>query len=236
MTTTFTAKEVERLRRKAAKASQPPQDGPNGWSKSTVDPMMVLAVFKPLRLKDRYTLRAYRFRHDGNGNGVVWAMPVDADFPDPEACPRLENKFLEPPKPPAALDDVMDAIDGDATPWSYLCGSIMARELGEFGAMWHGCGWSTHEVLGEAPWREPRSPDDHQSMSDESAWQWQAAKPRQWSPLVSKDSKALKVTFITYSGLGQETIYRHIDAYKSGTYRFKSVTKPIATGRGGYVF
>jgi hypothetical protein len=73
-------------------------------------------------------------------------------------------------------------------------------------------------------------------MSDESAWQWQAAKPRQWSPLVSKDSKALKVTFITYSGLGQETIYRHIDEYKSGTYRFKSVTKPIATGRGGYVF
>ena len=48
-----------------------------------------------------------------NGNGFVWAMPVDAEFPDPEKCPRLKNVFLEPPKPPAALDDYMDAIDGD---------------------------------------------------------------------------------------------------------------------------
>lgn len=236
MTTSFTAKEVKLLRRNAAKASETPRDGPNGWSKSTVDPMMVLAVFKPLRLKDGYTLRAYQFRHGGNGNGVVWAMPVDADFPDPETCPRLEDDFLEPPKPPAALDDVMDAVDGDGTPWSYLCSSILARELGEFGAIWHGCAWSTHKVLGEAPWRERRSLDGQRSMGSKSAWQWQATKPKEWNPLVSKGSNVLKVTFITHSGLSQETIYRHIDTYKSGTYRFKSVTKAIAVGPGGCVF
>ena len=46
-------------------------------------------------------------------------MPVDAEFPDPEECPRLERVFLEPPVPPAALEESMDAIDGDGSPWSY---------------------------------------------------------------------------------------------------------------------
>ncbi len=170
MTKTFPATKVEQLRKQAGKAAELPEDVPSGWSKSPVDPMALLAVFKPLHIKDGYILRAYQFREGGNGNGFVWAMPVDADFPDPEACPRLENVVLEPPVPPAALDDYMNAIDGDGTPWSYMCASILAREMAEFGAMWHGCDWDTHTILGADPLKNVDTGDseDNRVMGSES--------------------------------------------------------------------
>ena len=65
--------------------------------------------------------------------------------------PTDKGCILEPPKPSDALDEFMEAIDGDGKPWSYLCASLLARELAEFGAMWHGCGWSEHAILGENP-------------------------------------------------------------------------------------
>lgn len=238
MTKTFPAEKVEQLRKQAGKAAQLPEDVPAGWSKSLVDPMALLAVFEPLKIKGGYILRAYQFREGGNGNGFVWAMPVDADFPDPEACPRLENVFLEPPVPTAALDDPMEAIYGDGTPWSFMCASILARELAEFGAMWHGCGWGTHMILGADPLRDigPDTSDRKRVMGSEADWQWDGPRPKRWNPRVSQGKKAVKVTFFTHSGLGQETIYRHTDTYKPGAYRFKSDKKQIATGPGGYVF
>ena len=84
METTFKAKKISQLRRRASKAAELPDDVPSGWSRSNVDPMGVLDVFKPLQLKDGFVLKAYQFREGGNGNGFVWAMPTDADFPDPE--------------------------------------------------------------------------------------------------------------------------------------------------------
>ena len=108
--------------------------------------MNLLGVFTALRVKPGFVLRAYQFRSGGNGNGVVWAMPTDALLPEPSECPRLTDQFLEPPKPPLALDDLMDAIEGDGTPWSYLSSSLFAREAQEVGAMWHGCHWSTHKI------------------------------------------------------------------------------------------
>lgn len=146
MTTTFTAKKLTQLRRRASKAAKQPDKLPEGWFKSIVDPMDVLAVFNPLRIKDGYILRAYQCYAGGNGDGFVWAMPVDAEFPDPEDCPRLEGAFLKPPVPPSALENVMDAIDGDGSSWSYMYASLLAREFAEFGAMWHGCSWDTHYV------------------------------------------------------------------------------------------
>jgi len=115
----FCHEEVEKLRRRVAKVAKLPAKVPDGWSISTVDPMAVLAVFTPLCLKPGFVLRAYQYQVCGNGNGFVWAVPADSEFPAPENCPRLRDAFLEPPKPPLALDHVMDAIDGDGSPWSY---------------------------------------------------------------------------------------------------------------------
>jgi len=236
----FPAKKINRIRKRAGKAAELPDNGPSGWSKSKVDPMSVLAVFKPLRIKDGFVLRAYQFREGGNGNGFVWAMPVDAEFPAPEDCPRLENIFLEPPKPPAALDDYMDAVDGDSSPWSYLCASLLARELAEFGAMWHGCNWSTHAIVDESPCKtversEEYDPDEETTPSPDE-WKWLESEPAEWSPQVSQEDERVTVTFITHSGLGEEAIYRNIDVYTPGEYRFKPERQQIATGPGGFVF
>lgn len=51
-TTVFSLAEVEKLRRRASRAAKPSKSGPEGWSISNVDPMNVLSVFKPLRIKE----------------------------------------------------------------------------------------------------------------------------------------------------------------------------------------
>jgi hypothetical protein len=60
--------------------------------------------------------------------------------------------------------------------------------------------------------------------------------PRRWSPQVHEENSTVVVTFVTFSGLGQETIYGHTDTYKPGAYRFETERKQISTGPGGYVF
>ena len=239
MITTFTAKKLTQLRRRASKAAQLPEDVPSGWSKSAVDPMAVLGIFKSLRIKEGYLLRAYQFREGGNGNGFVWAVPVDGEFPDPEDCPRLEGAFLEPPQPPDALGDFMDAIDGDGSPWSYMCASLLARELAEFGAMWHGCDWDTHYVLDDDPWKEVET-GNQEDAADPTACEierkWLQPKPTNWSPQVSQMDDQVTVTFFTLSELGQEAIYRHTDVYTAGTYKFKADREEVATGPGGFVY
>ena len=239
MITTFSASQIELLRQQAAQVSAPPEDCPEGWSKSTVDPMEVLAIFKPLRIKRGFVLRAYQFREGGNGNAVVWALPADAEFPSPDQCPRLEGGFLDPPKPPAALGHFMDAVEGDGSPWSYLCASILARELAEFGAMWHGCDWSTHRVLDAAPWETGNARIDWpivEPAKSDSEWRWQRSRPSQWEPHVRQSEKTVQVVFFTYSALGSQAVYRHTDTYQTGTYRFHPECVVIASGPSGFVF
>lgn len=236
--TTFPLTKVQHLRTRASKCAEAPGDGPDGWSISSVDPMKVLAVFKPLWIKNGYVLRAYQYRCGGNGNGIVWAMPIDADFPDPEHCHRVENVFLEPPKPPVALADVMEAIDGDGSAWSYLCASLLCRELHEFGAMWHGCSWSTQAILGTNPWKgkvtTTKSRWDTPSK-DAANWTWLEPEPPEWRPHVYEDRNEIAVTFFTYSGLGQESICQYTDRFQQGNYCFTSQAKQLAAGTAGYI-
>lgn len=239
-TTKFPIEEINRLRKRAQEASEVPVEGPQGWSKSETDPMKLLAVFSSLHLKEGLILRAYQFREGGNGNGMVWAMPEDAPFPDPEECPKLKDRFLGPPCPPGALDHVLKAIEGDGSPRSYLSASLFAREVAEFGAMWHGCDWSTHIIIGSAPWESPQSADEESMFEAPSGhpddWEWLEDRPMDWQIQVSEGNDMVTVTFYTHSALGQETIYRHIDAYEQGSYLFKSEKKVVARGPGGYVF
>ena len=238
---TFTKEKIQNLCRKARKASAVNGEGAIGWSKSTVDPMNLMSSFACLGLMRGFVLRAYQFRSGGNGNGIVWAMPNNSAFPEPEEYSLLEESFLEPPKPPEALDDIMDVVEGDGSPWSYLSASFFAREAAAFGAIWHGCDWSTHEILDEDP-----------SLSDEvdaykgrleggeerfEEWQWLESKPEELKPMVIEKGNSVTVSFYTYSELGRQAIYRHLDIYKKkGEYRFNSKKKVVAEGPGGYVF
>ncbi len=204
----------------------------DGWAKSPVDPMNVLAVFDSISLKPGFILRAYQFTAGDNGNGIVWAMPSDTPFPEPEDCPRLTDQFLEPPRPPQALDNFMQVVTGDSSAWSYLSASILARELQEFGAMWHGCHWDTHTILGKNPWDKPQS---HTIDSPIEAWKWDGPLPMVWKPEMTESDGQKVVSFLTHSGLEQEVIVCHTDVYDGDSYRMKSSEEILAVGPMGYI-
>ena len=241
-TTVFPATKVNQLRTEAMRLSKPPEKVPDGWSKSTVDPMKVLHVFKPLHIKKGYTLQAYQFSEHLGKNAFVWAMPEKAMFPEPVTC-RQEGKrfgFLYGPMPPEALDNLMEAIDGDGSPWSYMCGSILQRELDEFGASWHGCNWSTHMIVDRNLWKASKDNLDKSSkglerlVKEGSRWKALEPEPKEWQPQVQIGKDKVTVTLHTYSGHGQQTIYRHVDTYKPGSYSFQSERKEISKGPLGY--
>lgn len=238
----ISVEKIQELRERASALSLPVegQDEPHGWSRSRVEPNGLVDIFAPLRLRNGYVLRAYVFREEGNGNGVVWAMPEDAEFPASKDCPTLENHPLKAPKPRGSLDDPMEAIEGDGSPWSYLAASLLRRELREFGAMWHGCDWGTHFLLDDNPWkggapRKNASPMEH-PVSKADQWRWLGPRPTQWGPQVRMEDDKVTVTFHTYSGLEKESIFRHIDTYRTGKYRAKVEQRKIAEGPDGYMF
>ena len=233
-TMAFFKEQFQQLRKQAQEARQPKPLDAEGWSKSDVDPMKTLAVFDSLRMKKGLTLRAYRFTMGNNGEGVVWAMPADVPFPEPQ-----ERRDPMRSKPPHAMD-ALAAIDGDGSPWSYLCGSLLQRELEEFGAMWHCQNWCTHMILWDDPWK-PGQPAMRDQFSDQSLgrpeqWQWSEAKPTQWQPEVHVEKDGVTVIFFTHSSLGQQTIYRHVDKFKPGSYQFMTERTVLAKGPGVMVF
>jgi hypothetical protein len=235
----FSAVKIRKLREAVAELTQMPQEGPNGWSKSTLDPSKVLELFKPLRLRKGFVLRAYQFKEDGNGSGVVWAMPADAEFPEPKDCPTLGNHLLKAPKPFEALDDVMEAIEGDGTPWSYLAASLLRRELADFGAAWHGATWSLHFVLDEDPWMtDPPKPDEpalDRPTTKAVEWTWHEESPKDWRPLVVVDKDRVTVTLYTYCGVETQRLLRYTDTYRPGKLRAKADEKAIASDGPGYM-
>lgn len=237
------ATRLNALREKAAELSQRAEgqeEPPPGWSKSGVDPARLVELFPPLRVRPGYVLRAYVFREDGNGNGVVWALPDDAEFPAPADCPTLESHMLKAPKPSEALDDAMEAIEGDGTPAGYLAASLLRRELREFGASWHGCKWRTHWILDADPWQSGPSPEDTSPLERPTSslreWTWHEPRPADWRPRVTVDGDRATVTFYTYSGLEKQGVYRHTDTYRAGRLRPKVEEKLIGEGPAGYVF
>ena len=244
----FPVTKINKLRKQAEKARRLPPQGeiPEGWSISAVDPMKLLAEFKSLGITRGYTLRAYQRCDGGNGSGIVWALPQKAEFPAPEKEPDLKTKFkhmrmgvgsCRPPRPPDGLDDFMEAIKGDGSLWSYLQASLFSREALEFGAMWHGASWETSLILDNNPFKRTSKGGRGKSiLSAEKQWKWLEPEPEKWEPTVRMEEDIITVTFFTYSGLGQETIYRHSDRYRQGSYQYETEEKIIAVGEGGVAF
>jgi len=212
---TFPIDQVNELRKQAQEARMVRVDGPDEWCISEVDPTDVLHVFKTLRLKEGFVLRAYQYREDGNGDAFVWAMPIDATFPNPQ-----QHQY--PPKPTESLTDLMEAIEGDGTPWSYMEASLFARETDEFGVFWEGHLAEQDVILGA----DPFSTGEH--VAD--AWKWNECRPVLWEPSFQQIDEIAMVTFHTHSRRGRESLYRIVDSFKPGNYAFETKRKKIAVG------
>lgn len=133
----------------------------------------------------------------------------------------------------------MKVHEGDGSPWSDLCASLLVREAREFGARWHGCSWTTHLILGADPWHAPRLQDvdefDHWPSSDERRRSWTGNRPADWRPAVRMMDDSVNVTFYSFSGLGGERIIRHADSCVRPSYQCEFADTNIATGPGGSI-
>lgn len=236
-TETISAAIADHLRDRVQRAATLPESVPEGWSISPVSPTRLVRAFDALRLKQGMTLHAYVFRSGGNGNGVVWAMPEHVPPPPPEACPRLDG-FLTPPKPADALDDLMDAIEGDGSPFSFLSASLLARELREFGARWHGISWGACRVIGQGPKRvsTPRGHRGEIAGEDMSGWTWLQPAPTIWPPRITLSDAGAEVTLHVIDPVGTETIRQLTDTFPPGRYTFTTTAMELASGSGGIIW
>ena len=239
----FSIRRVNRLRRAAERARavdaehpDPPPIGSlsDGWSVSTYKANELLRVFDTLWLKAGFTLHAYEFQAGGNGNGIIWAVPADAPQIAPDDCPRVEDAWLQPPRPPEAVP-LMQAIEGDGSPWSYLSASILSREAAEFGAIWHGCVWSDQAILSKSPRQaegedtsyDPMKPNRDAPVSN---WTWCGTAPRTWKPTYTDRGTTRQVVLHIHNPIGGEEIYRATDIYPVGSYDGQTETTVLCTG------
>ena len=220
----FSLRRVNRLRRAAERARTvhaehpdlPPMGRPSdGWSASADKANELLRVFDTLWLKAGFTLHAYGFRAGSNGNGIIWAVPADSPLVAPGDCPSVDDAWLQPPRPPESVP-LMQAIEGDGSPWSYLSASILSREAAEFGAIWHGCVWSDPTILSKTP----RQADDHDAEDDARKltgdapvghWTWRGAAPRTWKPTYADRGTSREVVLHIHNPIGGEEICRATD-------------------------
>ena len=130
----FSITQVNRLRSAAVEARTLLAERPDPWPVRDADDL--IRVFDTLWLKAGFALHAYD--SGGSARGIIWAVPADAPLVAPGEWSRLEDTWL--PQPPEAVP-LMQTIEGDGSPWSYLSASILRREArnsGRGGPAWSG--------------------------------------------------------------------------------------------------
>jgi hypothetical protein len=233
---------MERLRERARKVRRANRSAaiPEGWSKVGANPADIVGIFQSLSVKNGFVLDAYQFEEVGDVWGFVWGMRVGSEFPAPQDCPTVKTESPSPcgkprARKPAGALDAMQVIGGDDSAWSYFCASILKRELDEFAARWHGICWSSHVILAEDPWEATEIEDLRASLkSKRDEWTMCQPRPQQWKPEFRMGKDEVTVVFFTYSGLGRQTIFKHVDTYKRGGYYSVSRWSKVAEGPPGY--
>lgn len=186
------------------------------WFISAVNPGTVLMKLPGLKLKPEIRLVAYLHRQPEEGVGVIWAVPEALS-----TTAQLEKALADsgdrthPPHPQGALPNVMEAIEGDHSPASFIIASLLRRELGEFGRLGKACNWTHHRLIGAIPAQVP--------------WQWKVATPKDLSPkvLLFPDGKAA-IEFFSCRVVPPITLFQHIDQYADQQYKATAVDRAIA--------
>ena len=226
----FPVKRVNSLRRAAERAREFPleqaypkleQSRFDGWFASAFDANDLISVFDTLRLKPGFALHAYEFRQGPDGDGIIWAVPAGAPQLPSDDGPGRHSSLSDPPKPPGAVR-LIQAIEGDGSPWSYLSASILRREAEEFGACWHGCDW-THQTILCMP---PRQTDEPHVLAAERKltgdppvgnWTWRGPVPKTWEPTYAERESTRRVILNIHDPAAGE-IYRATDTYRARGY------------------
>ncbi len=237
----FSITRVNHLRRAAVRARTLIAERPDPWlvqgpSNACFtdghDANDLIRVFDTLWLKDGFTPCAYE--DGGSSRGVIWAVPADAPLNDPGERFRVEDTWL--PQPPGAVP-LMQAIEGDGSPWSYLSASILLREAEEFGARWPGLVWSGQTILSEPP----RQADDPAEWSDTGDapvgnWTWRRAAPSTWEPTYAERGTTRRIVLHIYNPVYGNKVYRATDTYRAGSYDCKTRTRVLCTGEGSILY
>lgn len=224
------------------------EDG--GWWNSRLDPTKIVAFCGKLSIRKGWNLHAYLFSTGMNGNGYVIAGRSEKTIPSLPAIAKafegiyiIDSNMIVDELP--GIYNRMVAIDGDGSPLSYLQASLLDRELGDFGALWHGIQWGAHKVVDRLP--TPTEDDDmdadpmFSSQTKPNQWKWKTRRPAKMDPTVSIDGDVVEVTFYSFTPLmddeGGEKIVRHVDTYLTDNYiPIKRERKVIAVGKGGLCF
>jgi len=196
-------------------AQNPPAMIQDEWFVSTVNPGACLIKLPGLQIKPEYRLVSYLFRADGNGMGVVWAVPeAFSTMTELERAMAGHATMAQVPKPEKAVDNFMAAIAGDRSHSSFLMASILRRELQEFGALGDRQTWSHHELIDDIP---------------PGNWNWRTAQPKDlWPKVKLLPNGQAAVEFFSYHRSQPKTLYRHLDQYAADSYLSKSQDNVLA--------
>ncbi|MDG0789942.1 hypothetical protein OMP38_03060 [Cohnella ginsengisoli] len=203
----YSVNELIRLREKAQRAIkiQSSELEIDGWSKSDYDIKALLDVFKPLRAREGIIFKSYLYRSGLNGNGIIRA--VQASENDQASDLFLGNDLFSPPNPKGSFENLMDGIQGDGSPWSYMCASLFLREALAFGEMWHGISWGHFHIY------VPNIEGEESVIPEYWDLDWRRVPP-DFTPQVTVTEEAVVVKFYTFCGVGASGVFEHIDTYK----------------------
>ena len=186
-----------------------PTHAPNSrgeWFISTANPGAVLMKLPGLTLKPAVRLVGYLHRQPEAGIGVIWAVPESlSTTAHLEKALAASSDRAHPPRPEGAFANLMEAVQGDRTPASFIIASLLQRELREFGRLGKACNWSHHRLISAPP--------------TQVQWQWQVEPPKDLSPKVRvfPDGRAV-IEFFSCRVIPPVTLFQHLDQYPSTHY------------------
>jgi hypothetical protein len=190
------------------------------WVSSASNPGVALLKLPGLRLRPDFRLVTYLARLAQEGVGVTWAVP------EASSTTALLQKVLDQdlngkaPQPAGALAHVMEAVEGDRSPLSFIIASLLQRELQEFGATGKRQDWTHHRLINTPP--------------TQVHWEWQTTPPKDLSPkvMVYPDQRAA-IEFFSCRVVAPVAVFQHIDQYPATGYRPMQKSRIVAIPKKG---
>nr|WP_318539769.1 hypothetical protein [Terribacillus saccharophilus] len=204
----------------------------SGWNISLENPEDIVCGFSLLSIRDGIKLRAYQHSMGVAGAGLVYAIPAVSSLPD------ILHREGEPPIPDDALDDFMEAIEGDKSPLSYLQAAICYHELHEFGAFWHSVSWGEDRILPD----EDENQYDYSPVTDiadlkEIDFKLKTQElPESLFPRFYYDNSIPVISFYTINDVGQVKLIRYKHVFSTDGYTQTVTSEILGYGGPGKIF